>query len=193
MSNTVVFVDDDPSALAAIQRSFRKEPYEIFTAQTPEQGLSLLQSLSTDVVVVDQNMPGMSGLEFLSLAREVSPETFRIMLTGEASLSLAVDAINRGEIFRFFTKPYNEIEFGISIRLAIQQARLIGSSCRALEVMKMQAAYIDSLERTYAGISRVERDETGTILIKDSSLDLNQVINELEAEISSTKEFKLRS
>ncbi|MCB0311390.1 MAG: response regulator [Bdellovibrionales bacterium] len=183
MSNAVLIVDDDPHLLNGFQRIFRNEPYEIHTAQSAEEGLSLLRGMQTDVVVVDQNMPGLKGLDFLRLARGVAPETVRIMLTGDANLQIAVQAINSGEIYRFFTKPYNQIELGIALRHAIQQKKLQSHSQRVLEIMKMQASYIDHLEEIHPGISHVKRDRQGAILAQDPPLEIDKLIEELEDQI----------
>lgn len=157
----------------------------MYTALNAEQGLSILQAIQVEVVIVDQNMPFMSGLEFLSLSREISPETIRIMITGEADLSLALRAINEGEIYRFFTKPYNEIELGIALREALKHKRIFGQNRKALEVLKMQAAYIDHLEREHPGITHIERDETGCVLISGGLADYDGLIEELEDEIEA--------
>lgn len=183
MSSNVIVVDDDKNTIKAIQRVFRKEPFVILSAESGEEALELLQRYETDVIVVDQNMPQMKGLEVLSLAKEVSPDTVRIMLTGEADLSIAIEAINHGEIFRFFTKPYNEIELGMALRHAIHHKNLYGHSRNALEVLKMQSAYIESIEKEHPGITHVERDQFGAVVLSESRSDLEELIIELDEEL----------
>ncbi len=105
MSNRVLFVDDDPKILAAFQRQLRKK----MTIETVESGAAGLEVLRGDgpfsVVVTDYCMPSMNGIEFLSRAREIAPETVRMLLTGSADLGTAIQAVNQGNIFRFLTKP----------------------------------------------------------------------------------------
>jgi serine phosphatase RsbU (regulator of sigma subunit) len=101
----VLFVDDDPKILAAFQRQLRKK----VVIETVESGAEGLEVLRRDgpfsLVVTDYCMPSMNGIEFLGRAREIAPETVRIMLTGSADLGAAIQAVNQGNIFRFLTKP----------------------------------------------------------------------------------------
>jgi serine phosphatase RsbU (regulator of sigma subunit) len=105
VSNRVLFVDDDPKILAAFQRQLRKK----MTIETVESGAAGLEVLRSDgpfsVVVTDYCMPSMNGIEFLRRAREIAPETVRMLLTGSADLGTAIQAVNQGNIFRFLTKP----------------------------------------------------------------------------------------
>jgi len=105
VSNRVLFVDDDPKILAAFQRQLRKK----VVIETVESGAEGLEVLRRDgpfsLVVTDYCMPSMNGIEFLGRAREIAPETVRIMLTGSADLGAAIQAVNQGNIFRFLTKP----------------------------------------------------------------------------------------
>jgi len=124
MTAKVLLVDDEPNLLSALRRSLRREPYEILSAASGEEALSILASTEVDVVVSDQNMPGMSGTELLTRIHETYPETVRFMLTGKATLEVAVEAINNGAISRFFTKPCNDVDLAITIRQALEHKRL---------------------------------------------------------------------
>lgn len=105
MRTKVLFVDDNPNILSALKRNFRND-YEVDTAERGEDGLDLLASHGPyAVVVADMKMPGMDGIEFLERAERSSPDTVRVMLTGNADQQTAVDAVNRGRVFRFLNKP----------------------------------------------------------------------------------------
>jgi response regulator RpfG family c-di-GMP phosphodiesterase len=105
MSEKLLFVDDDPNILAAYQRTLRKQ-YSLDTALGGEEGLSILaKSGPYAVVVSDMRMPGMNGVQFLTQVRESSPDTVRVMLTGQADMQDTILAVNEGNIFRFLTKP----------------------------------------------------------------------------------------
>lgn len=105
MTNKILFVDDDENLLAAIQRNLRKQ----FTFDTALSGLQALELIRTRgpyaLIVSDMSMPGMNGAEFLERARRVTPHTVGIMLTGNADQQTAADAVNRGHVFRFLSKP----------------------------------------------------------------------------------------
>lgn len=105
MSDRVLFVDDDPKILAAFQRQLRKK-VTIETVESGAEGLEVLRRNGPfSVVVTDYCMPSMNGIEFLGRARQIAPETVRMLLTGSADLGAAIQAVNQGNIFRFLTKP----------------------------------------------------------------------------------------
>src|SRR5262245_27618563 len=105
MTEKVLYVDDDANMLATCQRCLRKT-LDIETANGPQQGLKALAAHGPFAVVVsDMRMPVMDGIQFLNKVREDSPDTVRIMLTGNADMQTAVNAVNQGNVFRFITKP----------------------------------------------------------------------------------------
>ena len=125
VSESVLCVDDDPNILAAFQRQFRKT-FSIETAIGPEEGLAAITCKGPFAVVIsDLRMPGMSGIQFLATVRAKSPDTVRVMLTGQADMADAIAAVNQGAIFRFLLKPSNSIILGKVIEAAIEQHRLI--------------------------------------------------------------------
>ncbi|MFW5722411.1 MAG: HD domain-containing phosphohydrolase [Desulfohalobiaceae bacterium] len=124
MTDKVLFVDDDPNILAGIKRQLRKK-YDVHTAEGPESGLEMVTTREPfPVVVSDQRMPGMEGVEFLARVREISPQSIRIMLTGEADIKASIDAVNKGHVFRFLTKPCPTEDLVRAIDLGLEQYRL---------------------------------------------------------------------
>ncbi len=104
---TLLLVDDEENVLRALKRLCRRDGYRILTAGGGKEGLELLQENRVGVIVSDQRMPEMSGVEFLSKVKELYPETVRIMLSGYTELGSVTDAINRGAIYKFLTKPWD--------------------------------------------------------------------------------------
>ncbi len=102
---TVLFVDDEPNVTANFLIMFRKAPIRVLTANSGHEALDILSNTAVDVVVSDEQMPDMAGSALLATIRAAYPEIVRIILTGEASLEAAIDAINRAGIFRFLRKP----------------------------------------------------------------------------------------
>lgn len=137
MNETVLCIDDDPNLLAALQRSLRS----LFDLRTAEGGLQALDAIREAnaagqpfaVTVCDMRMPGMNGIEVLSQIKELSPDTVRIMLTGQADQQTAIDAINQGNIFRFLTKPCPADVLGPAIQAGIDQYRLVTMERELLE------------------------------------------------------------
>ena len=119
---TVLFVDDEPTVTSSARRALRDEPYEVLTANSVQRALSIMASTPIDVVVSDEKMPGISGSEFLTIVRLRYPDVVRIILTGEASLETAVDAINNASIFRFLRKPCSASELKSCLTAAAKAA-----------------------------------------------------------------------
>jgi DNA-binding NtrC family response regulator len=168
MQHTILIVDDEPTITAVLREAFSREPYIILSAGCAEEALPILDRKDVDVVISDEKMPGMSGTEFLALVRKKYPDSIRMILTGHASLESAVRAINEGEIYRFFTKPCNVLDIALTVRKALQQRDLRKESQHLLGLQKHQFAMIQKLERQYPGITKVNKDSKGEVLIDDS-------------------------
>ena len=105
----ILVVDDEINICNALRRSLRKEGYEILVANEPAQGLEILKAEKIDLVLSDHLMPNMTGLEFLSIVRDRHPNSVRILLTGHADMETAIKAINDGQVYRFLTKPWDDV------------------------------------------------------------------------------------
>jgi EAL domain-containing protein (putative c-di-GMP-specific phosphodiesterase class I)/ActR/RegA family two-component response regulator len=103
----VLLVDDEPNVLRSLQRALRRDGYTTYTATNALEGLDVLARERIQVVVSDQRMPGTSGTEFLSKVREMYPDTVRMILSGYTDLATVTEAINRGAIYKFLTKPWD--------------------------------------------------------------------------------------
>jgi diguanylate cyclase (GGDEF)-like protein/PAS domain S-box-containing protein len=118
---TLLIVDDDSGVLAALHRLFRREGYRVLTAQSTDAAFDYLAQYKVQVILCDQRMPVMSGTEFLSKVKEMYPETIRIILSGDTALDAVLDSVNRGAIYRFYTKPWNDQQLRDNVRLAFRQ------------------------------------------------------------------------
>ena len=116
----ILIVDDEPSILASMRRLLRRDGYEILTANSAREGFDILGQQDVQVILSDQRMPEMSGTEFLSRARELYPNTIRIVLSGYTDLQSISDAINRGSIYKFLTKPWDDDQLRENIREAFR-------------------------------------------------------------------------
>jgi len=183
MKSVVLFVDDEPSFTDSLKRILRKEPYEILSAGSADEALMILDGQVVDVVVSDEKMPGMSGSEFLSIVSKRYPETIRIMLTGHASLELAVKAINEGQIYRFLTKPCNGVDLSNTIRQALEFKELFTGSKRLLQVARHQASLLMRLESENPGITHVERDLDGAVILEELDTDFESLKRQIDDEI----------
>jgi diguanylate cyclase (GGDEF)-like protein len=117
---TVLVVDDDVHVLAALHRLFRRDGYRVLTAASPAEGFELLALYSVQVIMSDQRMHAMSGTEFLSKVKEMYPDTVRIILSGDTRIDEVLDAINRGAIDRFYTRPMPDAALRDHLRQAFR-------------------------------------------------------------------------
>lgn len=105
MKQTILCIDDEPANLDTLERCLRKD-YTVLKATSGPQGLDLLKEQSVDLIICDQQMPEMKGVETLTQSIEISPQSMRILLTGFAELESVIEAINQGQIYRYLTKPW---------------------------------------------------------------------------------------
>lgn len=164
---SIMIVDDEPSVLAALARLLGEEGYEIHSAASGEEALRRLERTHVQVLITDERMPGMSGTELLSILRRRYPHIVRIILTGKAHLEDAMRAVNKGEIYRFFTKPWDPYELKLSIWNALEKYDLEEEQRLFLATIKRQRAELEELEREYPGITRVRRDRSAAVLVQD--------------------------
>jgi putative nucleotidyltransferase with HDIG domain len=152
--HTVLFVDDEVNILKALQRLLRMEDMHVLTASRAHDALELLERHPTQVVVSDQRMPEMSGVDFLAVVRERHPDMVRMMLTGYTEMNVAVDAINRGEIYRLITKPWNDDELRATVRQAFDHADLKAEIRRLNQVTREQNFRLQDMNRNLEGMVR---------------------------------------
>ncbi len=133
MTDTILLVDDEPNVLESLERQLRKR----FTVRTAASGQEALQVLKDNgpfsVIVSDMRMPGMDGVQLLSQVKEAFPDTVRLMLTGNADQETATEAVNKGQIFRFLTKPCSAATLFTSLALAQRQYRLVTAERELLD------------------------------------------------------------
>lgn len=133
MNNKILCVDDEPNILSAYQRTLRNK-FDITIAGGAIEALNLVEKEGPFAVVVsDMRMPVMDGIQLLSRVKGLAPESVRIMLTGNADIKTAIDAVNQGSIFRFLTKPCMPDVFEMTLTAAVRQYRLITAEKQLLE------------------------------------------------------------
>lgn len=132
----VLFVDDEERIVRLLRMTFR-DLYEVFTANRGAEALAILREHDIDVLVSDQRMPEMTGIELLSQARQISPATVRILLTGYSDLIAIIGAVNEGEVFRFLNKPWNQDEIKAVLAEATQIAMAARQAAESMAVAEV--------------------------------------------------------
>jgi DNA-binding NtrC family response regulator len=120
MSYTVLLVDDEPNVRSSLRRSLRGEAYDIVEAEGPEAAFEVLRNRKVDVVISDLAMPGMGGIEFIKVVRYRWPDCVRLILTGNADLETAIQAINDGSVHRFLRKPWDTVDLRVMLQLSLR-------------------------------------------------------------------------
>ena len=155
---TILIVDDEENILRSLNRLFTSEGYNVITAKNAEEGLEFLHNEKIDLVISDQKMPGMTGIEFLEQTIEDFPDLIRIILTGHAELNDALRAINEGCIYKFILKPWNNEDIKITVKRALEQRELILKNKLLTHELQKHEKQIKELEKQFPGISQKPKD-----------------------------------
>ncbi|MBD8634133.1 EAL domain-containing protein [Oxalobacteraceae sp. CFBP 8755] len=158
---TLLLVDDEPNILAALKRQLRGTGLRILTAPGGREGLALLAQEPVDVIVSDQRMPGMTGVEFLRAVKTSHPDTVRIVLSGFTELQSVTDAVNEGAIYKFLTKPWDDAQLRNHIQEAVRHKEM-GEENRRLDL---------ELRTAYSGLALANRQLTDALLQQQEQID----------------------
>jgi two-component system sensor histidine kinase/response regulator len=132
---TILAVDDEKLNLESIQRTFRKE-YNLFITTSPQEALKIFRDQKIDLIIADQRMPEMTGTELLLLMKNISPNPIRIVLSAYTEREDLIDAINRGSVYRYITKPWEPDELRVSVKKALEHYQAMEDRRLLLEQLK---------------------------------------------------------
>ncbi len=175
---TFLVVDDEPDILDAIARLFRRD-YHVLTAQSVKQARKLIEEHDVEVVMTDQRMPEMTGIQFLSELRRTHPHIVRVLFTGYSNISDVIDAINEGHVYRYISKPWKPVELRLFVAQAFEHFRTQRERDRLLE--QLQSAN-EQLEHQNALLSAA--NEELKILDRVKSVFMEIVSHELNTPIA---------
>ncbi len=133
--NCVLFVDDEEDVLNSLKRQFRKADFKLCTAVGGKAALDLLKTESVIIIITDERMPGMTGVELLQKIKKLYPDTIRIVLSGYADSSSIIDAVNKGEIYRFVSKPWSKEKLLEVIEQAISHYKTVQQNKKQIELI----------------------------------------------------------
>ena len=119
----ILYVDDEVSNLSAFKASYRRI-YNVFVAESAEEGKKILEENDVEIILTDQRMPEMTGVEFLQSIIETHPNPIRILVTGYSDIDAVIDAINKGEIYKYISKPWDNESLKMNINQAYEVYRL---------------------------------------------------------------------
>jgi EAL domain-containing protein (putative c-di-GMP-specific phosphodiesterase class I)/CheY-like chemotaxis protein len=169
----LLLVDDEPNILAALKRLLRRDGYKVLTADCGEQGLDVLARNRVDVIISDQRMPGMTGVEFLRAAKTRYPDTVRIVLSGYTELQSVTDAINEGAVYRFLTKPWVDEQLREHIQKAFEYQGLMEENRQLDLKIRLANRELVAANRQLGAVlsqtrEQVERDGTSLDIVREA-------------------------
>ncbi len=180
-SRTLLILDDEPNILKALKRVFFEEEYDIHVYSDAEEALGFLKDNRVHLIISDQRMPGMSGVKFLTRAKNLDPDTIRIMLTGYADIEAAVAAINEGEIYKFIFKPWNDEDLRATVKRAFEFYDLNEENNRLLSELVDKNEQLEEWNDT---LNQKVKERTSVIVQRN--LELGKMTKQLEESIVST-------
>lgn len=183
MEETILFVDDEQNILDALVMIFRAEGFKVLTAESAAKGLELIRKNRVSVVISDHKMPGMDGLQFLSLVREVAPETVRCLLTAYADLRSSVPDIKESEVYRYIMKPWDPNELKRIVREASQRYRRTAGDNTLNDALARNAGPADIALMYRADADKVKGPAGAkTILVADDSVFFRTKLSDILVE-----------
>ncbi len=183
---TLLFIDDEENILAALKRLFRPLGYKVLIAASGAEALALLEKEHVDLVISDMRMPQMSGAEVLEQMRKRWPEVVRILLTGYADLTSTIAAINRGEIFRYIAKPWDDNDIVLIVRDALERKCLLEEKQRLEALTLRQNEELKELnssleikvrqrtEQLHTALEKLKKDYFATIQVFANLMELRK-------------------
>jgi|SRR6185503_1075677 response regulator RpfG family c-di-GMP phosphodiesterase len=148
--HNILVVDDEEIVLAALREMLSREGYHVSTCLRAEEAIALLEEQTFSVVLTDQKMPGLTGLEFLACVKALQPDATRILITGAVNLATVIDSINKGEIYRFVVKPWVLEELLATVSNAVQRYEMI---CKSATLMATTLAMNAELKKANAALN----------------------------------------
>lgn len=115
----ILYIDDEVHNLQAFKANFRRD-FKVFTAESGAEGLEIFKKEDLNIILTDQRMPNMTGIEFLVEAQKINPEPMRILITGYSDINAVIDAINKGQVYRYLNKPWHYEDLKATIMSAFE-------------------------------------------------------------------------
>jgi response regulator RpfG family c-di-GMP phosphodiesterase len=173
--HTILCVDDEENILHSLKRLLRREGYRFLTASSGAEGLNLLKENDVHLVITDQRMPEMSGTDFLAKVKDKHPDVLRVVLTGYTDVDSITESINKGHIFKFFLKPWNDQNLKLEIKQALEQYDLIQAN-RGLNAKVVEQN--EELKRINENLESLVQERTKDLEIQNQALELSHAILE---------------
>lgn len=172
----IQLVDDEPNILTSLQRLLRPHHWEVHAFSDAQEALQALTEHEYAVIISDYKMPSLDGITYLQFAKQRQPDAMRMVLSGHGDRQSMMQAINRAEIYRFLSKPWEDYEIETALKAAIdlyllrsENHRLLNRIRNQQSALERQRLELQRLEQEHPGITRVLRDADGALLLEDDT------------------------
>ncbi|MCW8957054.1 MAG: response regulator [Gammaproteobacteria bacterium] len=173
---SVLFVDDEKNILSSLNRLFRSEGYNIFLANSGKEGLDIMANNTIDLVVSDMRMPEMNGAQFLEQVSVNWPSSIRILLTGYSEITSTIDAINKGNIYKYISKPWEDYDLKLTIKNALDSKKIELERDKLLDLTRKQNTELKEFNNNLEA------------MVEARTSELNQTMGMLESAYDSLKQ-----
>ncbi len=164
----ILLVDDEEAVLRAIKRVFKRSHIvDLICVQDPFEAMKVVSEEEIKLVISDQRMPGMTGLELLAWINANHPDIVKIILTGDTDIQTAVRAINDIGVYKFICKPWNNDDLYWTVIRALEMVQMRRKNRELQNELDEKKRCLQRCERIYPGITSVERDDDGAIIIDE--------------------------
>ena len=173
----ILLVDDENNILKSLKRMLRNEPYEIKTANTPEEAIKTIETEKFDLIISDYRMPGMNGTEMFYKINRKSPDSVNIILSGYADINTVTDALNQEYVDKYILKPWNEENLKLEIQKSIEHCKLIQTNKELHEKVLKQNKELKKINETLESLvlKRTLRLELQNKALRTSQTVLNNI------------------
>ena len=167
--HTVLAVDDEARVLQSVKRVFIDDAnLEILTTDDPIEALDIVRKRDIDLLLVDQQMPAMKGTELLARALRIRADIITMVLTGYSDVEVILNAINEVGVYKFLLKPWRNEDLYWTIVRALENREVVETNKLLSSEIKKRDRFIQNLEEKHPGITKVERNEFGVVLIDET-------------------------
>lgn len=167
-NRTTLCVDDETHVLSSLKRLLRNEDYNVVAANGGQEALDVMKKQPVHVVISDHRMPGMTGTELFQTVKKLYPDTVRVILSGYADINAVLQAINKGEVYRFLTKPWNDEELKVAIKQCIGQYDILQENQKLFAEVK---AKNDELRRINESLEETVERRTESLRLSQEILE----------------------
>jgi len=177
IKHSLLFIDDEPNILSSLKRVLEGEDREIYLAKDAAEGWKILQEKGEmEVVICDNKLPGMMGVDFFIKVKHLYPDTIRILITGYPDLNSAVDAINKAHIWRYILKPVEVEELRALVKQSFDYYRILKENRLLLQIARQQAEWLRVLKEKYPAM--ISKEVSGDMTYAMDEKHVSAIVEE---------------